>query len=52
MRRCVGHGQRHSAKLLDLVKKHGLCDRFLANEKVVSYVILNRDRMNYTTGMG
>ena len=44
-------GQRHSAKLPDLVKKHGSFDRFLANEKVFSYVIPNKDRVNYTTGI-
>ena len=26
-------------------------DKFLANEKVFSYVIPNKDRMNYTTGI-
>jgi hypothetical protein len=44
-------GQRHSAKLPDLVKKHGSFDNFLANEKVFSYVIPNKDRVNYTTGI-
>ncbi len=44
-------GQRHSAKLPDLVKKHGSFDKFLANEKVFSYVIPNKDRVNYTTGL-
>jgi len=44
-------GQRHSAKLPDLVKKHGSFDKFLANEKVFSYVIPNKDRVNYTTGI-
>jgi hypothetical protein len=44
-------GQRHSAKLPDLVKKHGSFDKFLANERVFSYVIPNRDRVNYTTGI-
>ncbi len=44
-------GQRHSAKLPDLVKKHGSFDRFLAHEKVFSYVIPNKDRVNYTTGI-
>jgi len=44
-------GQRHSAKLPDLVKKHGSFDKFLANEKVFSYVIPNKDRVNYTMGI-
>jgi hypothetical protein len=44
-------GVRHSAKLPDLVKKHGTFDQFLANEKVFSYVIPNKDRVNYTTGI-
>jgi hypothetical protein len=44
-------GQRHSAKLPDLVKKHVSFDQFLLNEKVFSYVIPNRDRVNYTTGI-
>ncbi len=44
-------GQRYSAKLPDLVKKHGSFDEFLANEKVFSYVIPNKDRVNYTTGI-
>ena len=44
-------GQRHSAKLSDLVKQHGSFDKFLATEGVFSYVIPNKDRVNYTTGM-
>jgi hypothetical protein len=44
-------GQRHSAKLPDLVKQHGSFDKFLTNERVFSYVIPNRDRVNYTTGI-
>ncbi len=44
-------GQRRSAKLSDLVKQHGSFDNFLANEKVFSYVIPNKDRVNYTTGI-
>jgi hypothetical protein len=44
-------GYRRSAKLPDLVKKHGSLDSFLANEKVFSYVIPNKDRVNYTTGI-
>jgi hypothetical protein len=44
-------GVRRSAKLPDLVKKHGSFDKFLANEKVFSYVIPNKDRVNYTTGL-
>jgi len=37
--------------LPELVKKHGSFDKFLANEKVLSYVIPNEDRVNYTTGI-
>jgi hypothetical protein len=44
-------GRRRSAKLPDLVKQHGSFDKFLANEKVFSYVIPNKDRVNYTTGI-
>jgi len=44
-------GKRHSAKLPDLAKKHGSFDKFLTNEKVFSYVIPNKDRVNYTTGI-
>ena len=44
-------GVRRSAKLPDLVKKYGSFDKFLANEKVFSYVIPNKDRVNYTTGI-
>ena len=44
-------GQRRSAKLPDLGKKYGSFDKFLANEKVFSYVIPNKDRVNYTTGI-
>jgi hypothetical protein len=40
---------RRSAKLPDLVTKHGSFDKFLANEHVFSYVIPNKDRVNYTT---
>jgi hypothetical protein len=42
---------RRSAELPDLVKKHGSFDKFLANEKVFSYVIPNEERVNYTTGL-
>jgi hypothetical protein len=44
-------GVRHSARLPDLLHKHGSFDQFLLNEKVFSYVIPNRDRVNYTTGI-
>ncbi len=44
-------GVRRSAKLPDLVRKHGSFDKFLASEKVFSYVIPNKDRVNYTTGI-
>jgi hypothetical protein len=44
-------GVRRSAKLPDLVKKHGSFDKFLANERVFSYVVPNKDRVNYTTGI-
>jgi hypothetical protein len=44
-------GLCRSAKLPDLVTKHGSFDKFLANEKVFSYVIPNKDRVNYTTGI-
>ncbi len=44
-------GQRYSAKLPDLVKKHGSFDKLLANERVFSYVIPNKDRVNYTAGI-
>ncbi len=44
-------GVRRSAKLPDLVKKHGSFDKFLTNEKVFLYVIPNRERVNYTTGI-
>ncbi len=44
-------GKRRSASLPDLVKRHGSFDKFLTNEKVFSYVIPNRDRINYTTGI-
>jgi hypothetical protein len=44
-------GVRRSAKLPDLVKKHGSFDKFLASEKVFSYVIPNKDRVNYTTAI-
>jgi len=42
---------RRSAKLSDLITKHGSFDKFLANERVFSYVIPNKDRVNYTTGI-
>jgi hypothetical protein len=44
-------GVRHSAKLPDLITQHGSFDKFLANENVFSYVIPNKDRVNYTTGI-
>jgi hypothetical protein len=44
-------GHRRSAALPELVKRHGSFDAFLANERVFSYVIPNRDRINYTTGL-
>jgi hypothetical protein len=44
-------GRRHSARLPDLVRQHGSFDQFLANEQVFSYVIPNKDRVNYTTGI-
>lgn len=31
--------------------KHGSFDKFLASERVFSYVIPNKDRVNYTTGI-
>ncbi len=42
-------GVRRSAKLPELIAKHGSLDKFLDAEKVFSYVIPNRDRINYTT---
>lgn len=45
------NGQRHSARLPELIQRHGSFDQFLANEKVFSYVIPNKDRLNYTTEM-
>ena len=44
-------GVRHAARLPELMQKHGSFDRFLANEKMCSYVIPNKDRVNYTTGI-
>jgi hypothetical protein len=44
-------GQRRSAALPNLIQQHGSFDAFLANEQVFSYVIPNRDRVNYTTGI-
>jgi hypothetical protein len=44
-------GRRHSARLSDIVKKHGSFDKFLTNKQVFSYVIPNKDRANYTTGI-
>jgi hypothetical protein len=44
-------GIRHSARLPDLIKQHSSLDKFLEAEKVFSYVIPNRDRVNYTTGI-
>jgi hypothetical protein len=44
-------GRRHSARLPALLQKHGSLDGFLAAEKVFSYVIPNKDRINYTTGI-
>ena len=43
-------GQRYSAKFPELVKKHGSFDKCLANGKVVSSVIPNKDRVIYATG--
>jgi hypothetical protein len=44
-------GVRHSARLPELIQKHGAFDKFLENERVFSYVIPNKDRVNYTTGL-
>ncbi len=44
-------GKRRSVSLPDLIKQHGSFDKFLAKEQVFSYVIPNRDRINYTTGI-
>lgn len=44
-------GKRQSASLSDLIKQHGSFDKFLAKEKVFSYVIPNFKRINYTTGI-
>ncbi len=44
-------GVRRSAALPDLIKKHDSLDKFLVAEKVFSYVIPNRDRINYTNGI-
>ena len=49
--RCGGrpdHGQRRSARWPDFAKEHGSFGKFLANEKVFSYVIPNKDRLNDT----
>jgi hypothetical protein len=44
-------GRRRSAALPALIQRHGSFDAFLANEQVFSYVIPNKDRVNYTTGI-
>ena len=44
-------GIRRSARLSDLMAKHGSLDKFLEAEKIFSYVIPNRDRINYTNGI-
>ena len=44
-------GQRHAARLSELIQKYGSFDQFLAQERVFSYVIPNKDRVNYTTGI-
>ncbi len=44
-------GKRSSAKLADVIRQHGSFDEFLANERVFSYVIPNKERVNYTTGI-
>jgi hypothetical protein len=44
-------GKRHAARLSEVMQRHGSFDQFLAHEKVFSYVIPNRDRVNYTTGI-
>ncbi len=45
-------GKRSSAKLADVIQRHGSFDKFLADERVFSYVIPNKDRVNYTTRLG
>ena len=44
-------GQRRSGVLPDLIARHGSFDAFLSNERVFSYVIPNRNRINFTTGI-
>lgn len=44
-------GKRQSGRLPDLIQRHGSFDAFLANERVFSYVIPKRDRVNYTVGI-
>jgi hypothetical protein len=44
-------GKRQSASLSDRIKQYGSFDRFLAKEKVFSYVIPNFKRINYTSGI-
>jgi len=44
-------GSRRSAVLPTLIERHGSFDAFLANERVFSYVIPHKDRINYTTGI-
>jgi hypothetical protein len=44
-------GRRRSGALPDLISRHGSFDAFLNNEHVFSYVIPNRNRINFTTGI-
>ena len=44
-------GKRRSARLPALLQKYGSLDGFLDAEQVFSYVIPNKDRINYTTGI-
>ncbi len=44
-------GYRRSGALPNLIAQHGSFDAFLANERVFSYVIPNRNRINFTTGI-
>jgi hypothetical protein len=44
-------GRRRSGALPDLIARHGSFDAFLSNERVFSYVIPNRNRINFTTGI-
>lgn len=48
----VVEGRRRSAALPALIQQHGSFDAFLVNEKVFSYVIPNKARVNYTVGIG